>query len=261
MAEYLLQGPVGQSVLNVDLLSGDVNGWIYIGEHSGVAVQIIASAGISAGTIIFEQTNDPVNAPAGVAMPAVETSSLVTNPFVTAITIAASTARLFLMQPAAAYMRVRVAAAFVGGTVQAEAMLRQKARDYASVTVQQATAASLLATVTPTGGAIFTLLAASTTNATSVKATSGAIHNISAFNFSALTRYLKIFNKASAPVLGTDLPILTIPIAPGAFFSQPFGFQGLRCSSGIAIAMTAGVAENDATIVVAGDLRATISYI
>lgn len=52
--------------------------------------------------------------------------------------------------------------------------------------------------------------AANTTNATSAKAGPGYLHHISGYNAAAAARYLKLYNKASAPTVGTDTPFMTI---------------------------------------------------
>lgn len=85
--------------------------------------------------------------------------------------------------------------------------------------------------------------AAATTNATSAKAAAGYLYGASGYNAAAAVRYLKFYNKASAPTVGTDVPVLTIALAPSAAFS--FNFGSLYFSTGIAYAMTTGAADAD----------------
>ena len=66
--------------------------------------------------------------------------------------------------------------------------------------------------ITPTLSA---LTSAATTNATSVKTSGGTIYNIVASNTGAAAAYLKIYNKASAPTVGTDIPVHTCVIPAG----------------------------------------------
>lgn len=140
-------GPAALSALNADLLTGGVNGWYDCSSYQSGSIQIIAGAGISAGAVFFEQTNDTTLAPAGAALRAYEASSVSTNPNVAAITIAASTARIFTVPINARYVRARISTAFVGGTVQAAATFSQRAASFPVINVQQAVAANLLATV------------------------------------------------------------------------------------------------------------------
>lgn len=75
---------------------------------------------------------------------------------------------------------------------------------------------------------------------------------VSLSNVTAATVYLKFYNKASAPTVGTDVPILTIPVAAGALYANDFGRLGKRFATGIAFAITGAAAANDATAIAAG---------
>jgi hypothetical protein len=93
-----------------------------------------------------------------------------------------------------------------------------------------------------------------TTNATLVKAGPGDIHTVVATNTTATVKYLKIYNKASAPTVGTDVPVLTVALAPNnalTFFDLP---QGLYCNLGIAFAITGANGDSDTTALTAGDV-------
>jgi hypothetical protein len=151
--DVTVTGPAAQSVLNADLLTGVTNGWYDCGAFQSGSVQIIASAGISAGAVIFEQTNDTTLAPAGVPQRAYEASVIAVNPNIAAITIAASTNRIFNVPINARYIRVRISTAFVGGTVQAVGVFSQRSTNFGVVNVQQSTAANLLMTATAAGTA------------------------------------------------------------------------------------------------------------
>lgn len=141
-------GPAAQSAINVDLLTGTVNGWYDARGFQSGSIQIVAGAGISAGAVIFEQTNDTSLAPAGGPLRAYEATSINANPNVAAITIAASTARIFTVPVNSRFVRARISTAFVGGTVQAAATFSQRAASFPTVNVQQATAGNLNVTAT-----------------------------------------------------------------------------------------------------------------
>jgi hypothetical protein len=85
--------------------------------------------------------------------------------------------------------------------------------------------------------------AAASTNATSAKASAGDLHRIRGYNASAAVRYLKIYNKASAPTVGTDTPVLTYALAPSREFD--INVAGFYFSTGIAYALTTGSADAD----------------
>lgn len=112
--------------------------------------------------------------------------------------------------------------------------------------------------ITPTA---HTLAHLATTNATSVKATAGTIYAIVVSNTHSAVQFLKIYNKASAPTVGTDVPVLTIPVPVGGVVPLEFGRVGLRLGTGIAIASTLLGTDADTTAVVVSTLKSTISYI
>ena len=112
--------------------------------------------------------------------------------------------------------------------------------------------------VTPTA---YTLNSAATTNAVAVKASAGTVYAVAVTNTSATVKYLKIYNKATAPTVGTDVPLITIPIAPTAIANITWADKGLRFATGIGIATTTGIAYTDTNAVAANDLQITISYI
>ena len=111
---------------------------------------------------------------------------------------------------------------------------------------------------TPTA---FSLSSAATTNATSVKATAGTAFQIVASNVGAAAAFLKIFNLATAPTVGTSVPFLTVPIPASGVVSVPFGALGMRFSAGIALSITNLVADADATAVAAAQVKVGISYL
>lgn len=84
------------------------------------------------------------------------------------------------------------------------------------------------------------------------KASPGDVRQFWGQNGAAVT-YLQIYNKATAPVIGTDTPILTFPIPASTVFSQSLG-DGAYLAAGISYAFTtdaAGTAGAAAAAVVA----------
>ena len=104
------------------------------------------------------------------------------------------------------------------------------------------------------------VVAAATTNATSLKASAGNIAAIDLFNVAAYMVFLKLYNKASAPTVGTDTPVWTIPIPASGGFSIDFS-QGEYFSTGIAFAITKLQADSDTTVLVAGDVTGRIKWV
>jgi len=110
----------------------------------------------------------------------------------------------------------------------------------------------------------FRLISAASTNATSVKASAGTITTITAVSINETTvSYLKIYDKATAPTVGTDVPVMTIPVptniqGAGIVISIP---NGVTFSNGIAIAVTGGVADSDTTAVLADEVVINLTYV
>ena len=79
--------------------------------------------------------------------------------------------------------------------------------------------------VLPDGGITYSLISAATNNASVVKASAGSVYSILACNINAAARYLKLYNKATAPTCGTDVPVLriTLPASGCASFPTPIG--------------------------------------
>lgn len=181
-------GPASQSAVNTDLLTGTVNGWYDASVFFSGTVQIVASAGITAGAIIFEQTNDN-SSTTGIALAAQEVSVVNSNPIVAAVTIAASTRRAWQIPITMKYIRVRISTAFTGGTVQAYATFSQQPYAYPALNVQQATSGSLNTQAVAQDNVFYndntTAQAASATvtgTARDVGVAAAAVHRYSAFN-------------------------------------------------------------------------------
>lgn len=103
------------------------------------------------------------------------------------------------------------------------------------------------------------LSAAASTNATSAKTSAGTLKRVIGYNAAATIRYLKIYNKASSPTVGTDTPILTLPLPPATGFDLGLEYS---FATGIAFALTTGSADTDTGALTAGDiLGLNVAYI
>lgn len=101
--------------------------------------------------------------------------------------------------------------------------------------------------------------AAANTNATVAKATPGELYVISGYNAAATVLYLKFYNKATAPTVGTDVPVMTLALPATAAFS--FDMHGHYFSTGIGYGMVTGAADNNTTALTAADVVGlTITY-
>lgn len=128
--------------------------------------------------------------------------------------------------------------------------------------VQGATSStpSLAASASVTGTTTAKVLSAATANPTLVKSTAGRLYGYHLVNTSTTWRYLKLFSKATAPVAGTDVPIMQIPIPPGGVSvvdrSVPITF-----ALGIGYTITTGPADNDSGVTAANDVSGHLLFL
>jgi len=107
------------------------------------------------------------------------------------------------------------------------------------------------------------LIAAGTLNPTLVKSTAGKVVGGLVTNTSTSIKFIKFYNKTTAPTVGTDTVLFTVPILPGDSIplATIFDQYGLSFSSGIGYGITAAAADNDTTVVVAGDVIVQLIYV
>ncbi|HMY34378.1 MAG TPA: hypothetical protein PLM36_25285, partial [Leptospiraceae bacterium] len=272
------------SAVNTNLLTGNVNDWYDARGFNSACIQIIGSAGIASGQIIFEQTNDNVNAVAGRPLPAYEVDVQNANPIIAAFNIAANSIRMFNVAVNARYIRVRISTVFAGGTVQAVGVLSQLPFAYPTVNIQQATAANLNANVSgtvtvnslpagtnaigdvgtqyranATGAASkYHLIAAASVNNTNLKATAGRLLGWQLANTTASWLYVKLHNQSTAPTAGASV-FMTIAIPPNGVNCLHFE-GGIAFSTGIGITTVTGAADSDTTAVTANSIVGTLVY-
>ena len=128
-----------------------------------------------------------------------------------------------------------------------------KAEDRAPATLGAADANGMhVPRVIPGGNVTARLLsAAASTNGTSVKAAPGAVFSVLGYCAAASAVYLKLYDKASAPTVGTDTPVETIRLSPATSFDLSVN---RNFATGIAYAITGAAADADTTALSAGDV-------
>lgn len=256
-------------------------GPIDVSGYNSFALQI-TSAG-SGNTLIVEGSNDQTNWSAISVMPP---GNLASTP---STGVGAALANVWAGEVRTQFLRVRVSA-YGSGTVSVAMTLRRGpgptyggyqyvngnfadgvADGGAPVKVGCKVAASTLPTYSDgqrsnctSGGrgglrlhapttTVRLLSAAASTNATLIKSTPGDLFQIIGYNASTSVRYLKIYNKASAPTVGTDTPILTLPIPPSTGFAFDWP-EGYWFSTGMSFAITTGSPDADTGALTAGDV-------
>lgn len=131
------------------------------------------------------------------------------------------------------------------------------------VATDQIVPVSPRANTTGTNGTTpYKLTSLASTNANVVKNSGGNLYSIIAIGLTSTVRFLKLYNKATTPTVGTDVPVMTIPIpanTQGAGVALPFS-MGVNFPLGIGIAITSGSADNDTGAVGAGDVIVNLTY-
>jgi hypothetical protein len=106
-------------------------------------------------------------------------------------------------------------------------------------------------------------ISTASTNATSTKGSAGTLYGIQAGNIDSAARYLKIYDKATAPTVGTDTPVMTVMIpgnTSGAGNNIPITTAGIAFANGIAWALTTGMPVTDTGAVAASEITVNFQY-
>lgn len=114
---------------------------------------------------------------------------------------------------------------------------------------------------TPAVPSILAATSTASTNATSLKGTIGTMYGLIITNYSASPKFVKFYSKATAPTVGTDIPLETLEVAANSSRPIDCGFLGWRFTLGIGYAITGLQADTDTTAVAAGDVKLHGSYI
>ena len=113
---------------------------------------------------------------------------------------------------------------------------------------------------TTTGGNLTSkVLSAATTNATVIKASAGQVYGLQFANTGAGWAFVKLYNKATAPTVGTDAVVEILAIPPGGAreVNRPIG---MPFAAGIGMAITGVYTDADTTAVTAGQVVGSIQY-
>lgn len=108
------------------------------------------------------------------------------------------------------------------------------------------------------------LNAAATTNGALIITGTSNVSSFYATNEGASTAYVKLYNKATAPTVGTDIPEMIIPV-PAAAAGVPgvanprIGFHGFRFALGLGISVTRNAVYTDTTAIAANEVKVKLS--
>jgi hypothetical protein len=251
-------GPVaGVIAINTDLMVLDCS------QIRSLFIQC-ASMGTT-GVVTVQWCNEPT-----FAQPI--TATLLSESGATSTTFNAAVLRVTNVM--ARYCRLRLTTATTAGTTTINAWGAQTA--YTPIVTTQPVSGTVTVngtvTSTVTAGTInpvvpatpYFVNSAATTNGALVLTGTSGVHALYATNTGATAAFVKLYNKATAPTVGTDVPEMVIPVpaavsgVPGVAELKP-GFAAYRFALGLGIAITGAVADSDQTAVAAGQVKVKIS--
>jgi hypothetical protein len=100
----------------------------------------------------------------------------------------------------------------------------------------------------------FIINSAASTNAALITSGGTRLKTLVASNTGGAVAFVKLYNKAAAPTVGTDAPAMTIPVAADGIVSLA-SVDGLAFPTGLAIAITNLGTDADDTAVAAGQVK------
>jgi hypothetical protein len=241
----------GAIAINTDLLVIPCSG------VEAVSIQCISMG--TGGVVTPAWSNDGTNyiaasimTPAGVANATFNVAGLWTTPVL------------------ARFLRLRLTTATSGLTTALSVQPLTQANTLPTVSQPVAVAGTVpvSGTLTSAGTVINTPVTPSTTftnsaatnNAAVLKASAGTVWSVLGFNAGASPCYVKFYNRTTAPTVGTDVPVMVIPIPPTGSPDPVVPATGIRFATGIAIAIVTGAADTDNTAVAASQVKLVTNW-
>lgn len=231
-----------------------------VSDREAVLVNITSIGG--GGTLVFEGTVDNTNWFSVLATPMGATGGVTSTTAVGAFLVDVTLAVRF---------RLRLSA-YTSGNIIAHASHAYESRPATrQVGAVLGAGSSVIGGVVQTqavspaaGTTAFRRLSTADINAIAVKASAGKLLAGAIFNESASKRYVKFYNKASAPAPATDTALLvfTLVLQPDTLvcIDQVLGSTGHSFTAGISYAITAALADADVTAIAANEVTVNLLY-
>lgn len=221
-------------------------------------VKNTGSVTMAAGTFVFEGSVDSTNGIDGTwfGIQAVRSNANTIEVQAAALALVAGAGTLYAWEAsvnATRWVRIRTTVAVTASAIATWSIVRGS---YATEPIPAIQAHPVTGSgtflVSPSTTVGYALVTAASTNAALIITGSKILTELTVANLTAAIIYVKLYNKATAPVPGTDIPLVTIPIPIGGFFEADFGSMGKRFALGLGIAVTGAAAATDTTAVAVG---------
>lgn len=113
------------------------------------------------------------------------------------------------------------------------------------------------------GASNYSFLSTAAVQAANIKSSAGTVWDVQCFNHGTTKAYIRLYNQTASPGTGDTANIVwrgTVPAsADGGGFVVQFP-NGRQFSTGIGIRVSGSGADNDATALVANDVRCNVGY-
>jgi len=166
------------------------------------------------------------------------------------------------------YPRDVIEIANQNGIVDAAKAMPVSITNSPAVTVSSGTITTVSAVTTAGTPAVpatpYSVNSLNTTNGALILTGTSGLQAFYASNIGATVAHVKLYNKATAPTVGTDVPLMVIPVPAAVggvagFVNLTPGFNGYRFPLGLGIAITGLMADSDTTAVAAGQIKVQLS--
>lgn len=100
---------------------------------------------------------------------------------------------------------------------------------------------------------------AATNNAQRIQNKGTSLWALNCFNAGGAAAYVKLYDKADAPVVGTDTPALVLAVPTVGNARLDLG-QAMQFRNGLGIGIVTGAADTDNTAVAANQIKVALVY-
>ncbi|QOC54118.1 hypothetical protein [Caulobacter vibrioides] len=248
--------PVVYSSRTIGIPGTAMNAVLFDVDLTAVMTALVQLRGTWAATVVFETTIDETN---WFSIAGLRPDSPASAP------VSTSTANVVLAFSAIGRrLRARVSA-YTSGAVESSVLLTDvpvvslsNGRDLTLGSGNNVVGAVTLNPSTTGGCSVAKVRSAATTNMTLVKSSAGRVIGWRLYNNTASLRFVKFYNKASAPTT-SDVPVFTLILKPNevADFDTAYG---TAFATGIGYSITGALADNDATAVAVDDVVGAIFF-
>jgi hypothetical protein len=231
--------------------------------YTKILLGIEGSAAFTGGTLLLEWSFDGTNWSTGYLVRQDQASSL------TSSSLSGLTRLRFIVNVEAPYCRLRVSVAPTGATISAYAVLTVNdhvSTHLATTVINTITTAISASSTSGTGASTNSVITPATAIAPTavIKASQAKLLAFSAFNQAIVTRYLRFYNKSTAPTVGGDTGVIIAryPLPAGVYTNQSIVADiGALFSAGLGYTITSGFADTDTGVLAANDIILNVHYI